>query len=218
MHCQQDGHGLEAEVGHQECPRGVAHWLLQQAYLFNHAERVVVEEPDEAHQSYDHELITEEPKIHYIMIKGPRQRVFVGISAINVESQSVLKVLFIQNNPQDFLMVVDAEKLIIFGIQWQLSKGHTLMCLLPPRGHQGVSFELLILSTGPVPQRDLAIICVPEKQRPIQEDAASLYIILFEVLDHYVAPLEAHAEHEIIAYQAVIMLEDHVNLLFEAAH
>jgi hypothetical protein len=58
---------------------------------------------------------------------------------------------------------------------------------------------------------------VPKKQRPIQEDAASLYVILFEVLDHYVAPLEAHAEHEIIAYQAVIMLDDHVNLLFEAA-
>ena len=69
------------------------------------------------------------------MIESPRQRVFVGISAIDVESQSVLKVLFIQNHPQDFLMVVDAEKLVVFGIQGQLSKGHTLVCLLPPRSH-----------------------------------------------------------------------------------
>jgi hypothetical protein len=59
---------------------------------------------------------------------------------------------------------------------------------------------------------------VPKKHRPIQEDAARLDIILLEVLDHYVAPLEAHAEHEIIAYQAIIMLDDHVNLLFEAAY
>lgn len=59
---------------------------------------------------------------------------------------------------------------------------------------------------------------MPKKQRPIQKNAASLYIVLFEILNDYVAALEAHAKHEIIAYQAVIVLEDHVNLLFEAAH
>jgi hypothetical protein len=103
--------------------------------LLNHTEGVVVEEPDEAHQSDDHELVTEEPKVHYIMIESPRKRVFVGISAINVESQSVLKVLFIQNHPQDFLMVVDAEKLVVFRVQGQLSMRHTLVSLLPPRCH-----------------------------------------------------------------------------------
>jgi hypothetical protein len=107
------------------------------------------------------------------VIEGPRKRIFVGISAIDVEFQGVLKVLFIQNHPQDFLIVENAEKLVVFGVEWQLSLRDTLVSLLPSRSHQGVSLEFLIRGTRPIPQRDLGIISMPNKQHPIQEDTAS---------------------------------------------